>query len=66
MGIVTDTGLKGQEYSWLTTIFYLACMINEPLMGWLVQRMPVAKLLAVCITLWWVSFFCTSSPPHEG
>jgi hypothetical protein len=70
MNLIPDTGLVGQQYSWLTTvrptrlslvcrsapdcfrlslvqIFYLAILINEPLMGYLVQRLPIAKLLSV-------------------
>ncbi|RAK76562.1 putative 2-ketogluconate transporter [Aspergillus fijiensis CBS 313.89] len=52
MGIRTDTGMKGQEYSWLTTCIYIAVLIVEYPTNWIIQRVRIAKYLGVNIILW--------------
>ncbi|PBP19931.1 allantoate permease [Diplocarpon rosae] len=52
MGIKEDTGLVGSQYSWLTTCIYIAVLIVEFPTNWLIQRVPIAKYLAVNIILW--------------
>ncbi|KAK2629513.1 hypothetical protein QTJ16_000333 [Diplocarpon rosae] len=52
MGIKEDTGLVGSQYSWLTTCIYIAVLIVEFPTNWLIQRVPIAKYLAVNIVLW--------------
>ncbi|KAL1750710.1 hypothetical protein FB107DRAFT_279392 [Schizophyllum commune] len=47
-GIVENTGLKGQEYSWLSSmIVYVAQLIWQPVSSYLLVRLPVAKYLFV-------------------
>lgn len=38
MGIVDDTHLVGQEYSWLTTCIYLTILIVEYPQNWIIAR----------------------------
>ncbi|KAK1992340.1 major facilitator superfamily transporter [Colletotrichum falcatum] len=52
MGIVSDTGLKGQEYSWLTTIIYLVILCVEYPENYIIQKVPIAKWLSLNIILW--------------
>lgn len=52
MGLPEDLKLVGQQYSWLTTSIYIAILIVEYPINWLVQRLPIAKFLGTCIIIW--------------
>jgi MFS family permease len=61
MGIIEDTGLKGQEYSWLTTCLYIAILAWEFPTNRLIQRLPIAKYLAFNIFAWGAVLACTAA-----
>ncbi|KAK0468692.1 major facilitator superfamily domain-containing protein [Armillaria novae-zelandiae] len=46
-GLREDTGLIGQQYSWLTTVFYLAYMCSEFPSNFILQRWSMGKTLYV-------------------
>ncbi|KZL71744.1 major facilitator superfamily transporter, partial [Colletotrichum incanum] len=52
MGIINDTGLKGPQYSWLTTIIYLVVLCVEYPENYIIQKIPIAKRLAFNIIMW--------------
>ena len=52
MGIKDDLHLHGQQYSWLTTCIYIAILIVEYPINYLIQRLPVAKYLGISIIVW--------------
>lgn len=56
MGIKKN--LKGNEFSNLATIFYAAYIFFEPLNSYLLQRLPLAKFLAMTIIAWGVIVSC--------
>lgn len=41
-----------RQYSWLTTCIYIAVLTVEYPTNWIIQRVPIAKYLAVNIILW--------------
>jgi hypothetical protein len=47
MGIKTNAHLVGQDYSWLGTILYMGVLVGEYPTNLLLQKLPVAKYLAV-------------------
>ncbi|KAH9933637.1 MFS general substrate transporter [Epithele typhae] len=61
MGIIEDTHLVGQQYSWLTTCVYLAILIWEFPTNRLIQRLPIGKYLAFCIACWGIVLACTAA-----
>ncbi|THH20153.1 hypothetical protein EW146_g1136 [Bondarzewia mesenterica] len=61
MGIQQDAHLHGQQYSWLTTCVYIAILCWEFPANRLLQRLPVAKLLAFNITAWGATLACTAA-----
>ncbi|TBU25211.1 MFS general substrate transporter [Dichomitus squalens] len=61
MGIVDDTHLVGQQYSWLTTCVYLAILAWEFPTNRLIQRLPIGKYLAFNISAWGVVLACTAA-----
>ncbi|KAM0722237.1 hypothetical protein Q7P37_001678 [Cladosporium fusiforme] len=56
-GLIDDTGLVGQQYSWLTTIFYIAYLVGEFPSNFLLQRWSLGKSLSIYMLLWGVCVF---------
>ncbi|KAJ7283840.1 major facilitator superfamily domain-containing protein [Mycena rebaudengoi] len=52
MGIIPDTHLHGQQYSWLTTCVYIGILVWEFPTNRLIQRFPIGKYLGFCIAGW--------------
>lgn len=57
-GIREDTGLVGEQFNWLTTIFYLSYLVFEFPGNWLIQRMHTGRFLSVVMVLWGVVVLC--------
>lgn len=57
-GIQTDTHLEGQQFAWLTTIFYITYLVCEAPGNYLIQKFNVGRFLGVCITLWGIIVLC--------
>ncbi|KAK8062293.1 major facilitator superfamily transporter [Apiospora hydei] len=53
-GLREDTGLIGQQYSWLTTIFYITYMIFEFPSNILLQRYKMGRTLSCYMICWGV------------
>jgi hypothetical protein len=51
-GLRTDTKLVGQQYSWLTTIFYLTYMVGEFPSNFLLQKWSLGKTLSIYMICW--------------
>ncbi|KAK9434611.1 allantoin permease [Metarhizium brunneum] len=52
MGIKQDTGITGNQFSLLATIFYISFIVCEFPTGYLMQRFPLARYLGANIILW--------------
>ncbi|KAK7964292.1 major facilitator superfamily transporter [Apiospora saccharicola] len=57
-GLRDDTGLVGQQYSWLTTIFYITYMIFEFPSNILLQRYKMGRTLSCFMICWGVVVLC--------
>lgn len=57
-GLREDTNLVGQEYAWLTTIFYLAYMFFEFPSNILLQRYMMGRTLSVYMLCWGIVVLC--------
>ncbi|KAL1589884.1 hypothetical protein WHR41_01274 [Cladosporium halotolerans] len=60
-GLRDDTNLVGQQYSWLTTIFYLTYLTGEFPSNFLLQRWSLGKSLSIYMLLWGVCVFCVGA-----
>ncbi|RDW61677.1 hypothetical protein BP5796_11569 [Coleophoma crateriformis] len=58
-GLQEDTGLKGQEYAWLTTAFYLAYLVAEGPGNYVLQRAHMGWFLALVMSTWAIIVLCT-------
>lgn len=63
MGIKTDIGLVGDDYQWLSSMFYFGYLAWEYPTNRLLQMLPLAKYSAFCIVAWGVvlALFATVS-----
>ncbi|KAJ6485043.1 CNF01220-like protein [Mycena vitilis] len=51
-GLRTDTHLVGQQYAWLSTLFYLGYMLAELPMSFALQRFPLGRFLSFTCIAW--------------
>ncbi|ORY28955.1 major facilitator superfamily domain-containing protein [Naematelia encephala] len=56
-GFAKDTHLVGQQYAWLSTGFYLAMLISEFPVNWLMQRYRIDRILCYAVFFWGVCVF---------
>ncbi|KAI5919310.1 allantoate permease [Camillea tinctor] len=52
MGLQKDTGITGNQFSLLATLFYVTYLAFELPTGYLMQRLPTAKYLGANVILW--------------
>ncbi|KAK8152485.1 major facilitator superfamily domain-containing protein [Phyllosticta citrichinensis] len=60
-GLREDTHLVGQQYSWLTTIFYLAYVCGEFPSNFLLQRWALGRTLSIYMLCWGVFVICIAA-----
>lgn len=53
-GIKGDLGLSGEQYSWLSSVFYFGFLVWSVPTNFLLQWFPVGKYLGINIVLWGV------------
>ncbi|KAK5119818.1 hypothetical protein LTR85_007144 [Meristemomyces frigidus] len=58
-GLKTGTHLHGQDYSWLASIFYFGYLISQYPSGYLLQRLPLAKVLSFSTLGWGIILITT-------
>ncbi|KAF3804139.1 Allantoate permease [Colletotrichum gloeosporioides] len=58
MGIREDTNLKGNEFSWISSIFYAGYLAWEFPTTYLFRRLPVGKYVSANILAWGVALTC--------
>ncbi|CCG81506.1 putative MFS allantoate transporter [Taphrina deformans PYCC 5710] len=61
MGIKKDTHLVGNDYALLGTMFYVGYLFWEYPTNYLMQRLPLAKYLAINIIIWGGVLACTAA-----
>jgi ACS family allantoate permease-like MFS transporter len=57
-GLREDTGLVGQQFNWLSTIFYLSYMVCEFPGNYLMQKFHVGRFLGIVIVCWGIVVLC--------
>ncbi|KAJ2973197.1 hypothetical protein NQ176_g6746 [Zarea fungicola] len=60
-GLIKDTHLVGQQFSWLTSIFYIAFLVAEAPGNYILQRVSVGPTVAVCMFIWGILVFCVAA-----
>ncbi|KAF4301535.1 Major facilitator superfamily [Botryosphaeria dothidea] len=65
-GLKTDTNLKGQEYSWLGSIFYFGYLAAEFPTLWLLPKVPLGKYIGFCLFCWGLCLCCMAACHNFG
>ena len=60
-GLIDDTHLVGQQYSWLTTIFYITYLCGEFPSNFLLQRWSIGKSLSLYMMGWGICIISISA-----
>lgn len=58
MGLEEDLNMSGEAYSWVGSSFYLGYLFFEFPACYLLQRFPLAKVLATSVVVWGVVVCC--------
>lgn len=51
-GLIEDTNLVGDEYSWLGAIVYVAQLVWQPVVAVFLVKLPTGKFLATMVFCW--------------
>lgn len=65
-GIVEKAHLHGQQYSWLGGSIYLAQLVFQPLVAYVLVKVPLGKFLAVSCLLWGIALTCMTAATTFG
>ncbi|OJJ47531.1 hypothetical protein ASPZODRAFT_63825 [Penicilliopsis zonata CBS 506.65] len=57
-GLIEKTHLHGLEYSWLGSVVYAAQLVSQPLVAYLLVKVPLGKFLAVSCLAWGIVLSC--------
>lgn len=53
-GLIDDTHLEGQQFSWLGSVVYVAQLVFQPLVAYALVKLPVGKFCATMVFCWGV------------
>ena len=57
-GLLKDANLHGEDYSWLGSIVYVAQLVFQPLIAFLLVKLPIGKFAATMVLCWGVVLCC--------
>jgi hypothetical protein len=57
-GLIKDANLHGEDYSWLGSIVYVAQLVFQPLIAYLLVRLPIGKFAATMVLGWGAILCC--------
>lgn len=60
-GLLTSTGLKGDDFNWVASIFFFGQLTFEFPTIRLLQLFPLAKYVSVNVTLWGITLSCLAA-----
>ncbi|KAJ5085404.1 hypothetical protein N7532_010175 [Penicillium argentinense] len=60
-GLIEKANLHGQMYSWLGSVVYVAQLVFQPLVSYLLVKVPLGKFLAVSCLLWGIALSCMTA-----
>lgn len=66
LGLKTDLGMVGDQYSWLTSAFYLGYLVFEIPSSLILQHFPLAKTMTCFVITWAVILLCHGAVKSYG
>lgn len=65
-GLRTDLKLAGDQYSWLTSGFYIAQLVSQIWNTYALSRFPIKIVTGVCVIIWGAVCMCLAAPDNFG
>ncbi|KOS17138.1 putative transporter [Escovopsis weberi] len=63
-GIIEDTHLVGEQFSWLSSVVYVTQLVFQPLIAYGLVKFPVGKFCSVMV-LCWGAVLCAMTAAHD-
>ncbi|KAJ5677652.1 uncharacterized protein N7477_003285 [Penicillium maclennaniae] len=60
-GLVEKAHLHGSMYSWLGSVVYVAQLVFQPLVAYLLVKVPLGKFMAASVLLWGIALSCMTA-----
>lgn len=60
-GLIEKAHLHGQQYSWLGSVVYLAQLVVQPVVAYMLVKIPLGKFLACTTVLWGIALSCMTA-----
>lgn len=65
-GLIDDTDLVGDEFSWLGSIVYLAQLLMQLPLAWALVKLPIGKFTSAMVFAWGVTLACMTWAHNFG
>lgn len=65
-GLIEDTNLQGEEYSWLGSIVYIAQLVMQPLVALFLVKLPIGKFTFAVVLGWGIILSCMAAATNFG
>ncbi|KAK1511391.1 major facilitator superfamily transporter, partial [Colletotrichum abscissum] len=65
-GLIEDTRLVGDQYSWLGSVVYLAQLVMQFPLAWLLVKLPVGKFTSCMVAFWGITLSCMAAAHNFG
>ncbi|CAG9938731.1 unnamed protein product [Clonostachys rosea f. rosea IK726] len=60
-GLIKDTNLVGDQFSWLGSVVYVAQLVFQPLIAYFLVKFPIGKFSATMVFLWGAVLCCMAA-----
>ncbi|TDZ60888.1 putative transporter [Colletotrichum trifolii] len=65
-GLIEDTNLVGDQFSWLGSIVYLAQLVMQFPLAWLLVKLPIGKFTGCMVALWGITLSTMAAAHNFG
>lgn len=57
-GLIDDTGLRGDQFSWLSSVVYVAQLLTQLPFAWALVKLPIGRFTSVMVLGWGLTLTC--------
>ncbi|KAH8173600.1 major facilitator superfamily protein [Sarocladium implicatum] len=65
-GLLEDTNLVGDQFSWLGSVVYVAQLVFQPLVAYMLVRFPIGKFFSTMVLCWGAVLCCMAASHNFG
>lgn len=65
-GLIEDTNLHGDQFSWLGSVVYVAQLVFQPVIAYSLVRFPIGKFSATMVCCWGAVLCCMTASHNFG